>query len=148
MDSNWELITNYVSQSDDYINMFQAEQLPIETASIKLALIEFMQGLTTPDAPFDQYLRGYKCPFRSPQNGVGNQNEGCIRCHQGTNIGGGMVMRDLDILDYQRQVPNEAKIKAALCLPLNHKTSTYSVLLALETSQSQHPTFTMDKPLR
>ena len=95
MDSNWELITNYVSQSDDYINMFQAEQLPIETASIKLALIEFIQGLTTPDAPFDQYLRGdISALSDSAQRGWETfQNEGCIRCHQGTNIGGGMVMQ-------------------------------------------------------
>ena len=95
MDSNWELITNYVSQSDDYIDMFQAEQIPIDTASIKAVLIEFMQRLTTPDAPFDQYLRGdTNALSETAQRGWETfQEEGCIRCHQGTNIGGGMVMR-------------------------------------------------------
>ncbi len=66
--------------------------------------------------------------FDAAQRGGKLQDEGRIRC-QGTNIGGGMVMRDLDILDYQRQVPNEVKItRFALCLPLNHKISTYSGL--------------------
>ena len=58
MDSNWKHITDYVSQSDTYISLFKEQSTPINEASIKAALIEFMQGLTTPDSPFDQYLRG------------------------------------------------------------------------------------------
>ncbi|MBE8574628.1 cytochrome c peroxidase [Vibrio sp. OPT18] len=95
MDSNWQHITDYVSQSDTYINLFQEQSTPIDEASIKAALIEFMQGLTTPNAPFDLYLQGDNAALsETAKRGWETfQEEGCIRCHQGTNIGGGMVMR-------------------------------------------------------
>ncbi|MEZ8859291.1 cytochrome-c peroxidase [Vibrio sp. 10N.247.311.51] len=95
MDSNWQHITDYVSHSDTYINLFQEQSTPIDEASIKAALIEFMQGLTTPNAPFDLYLQGDNAALsETAKRGWETfQEEGCIRCHQGTNIGGGMVMR-------------------------------------------------------
>ncbi len=95
MDSNWQHITGYVSQSDTYINLFQEQSTPIDEASIKAALIEFLQGLTTPNAPFDLYLQGDNAALsETAKRGWETfQEEGCIRCHQGTNIGGGMVMR-------------------------------------------------------
>lgn len=95
MDSNWDLITNYVSQSNHYTNLFKKFDLPITTHSIKSSLIEFMHGLTTPNSPFDQYLQGDSAALSdSALRGWETfQKEGCIRCHQGTNIGGGMVMR-------------------------------------------------------
>lgn len=95
MDSNWALITNYVSQSEQYELLFSELGLEINEQSIKLSLVEFMNALTTPNSPFDRYLKG-------DENAIGEsakqgwqtfQDEGCIRCHQGTNIGGGMVMR-------------------------------------------------------
>ncbi|MEZ9700081.1 cytochrome c peroxidase [Vibrio sp. 10N.261.46.E12] len=95
MDSNWQHITDYVSQSDTYISLFKEQSIAIDEASIKAALIEFMQGLTTPNAPFDRYLQGdSKALSETAERGWKTfQDEGCIRCHQGTNIGGGMVMR-------------------------------------------------------
>ncbi|MGO2160991.1 MAG: cytochrome-c peroxidase [Vibrio toranzoniae] len=95
MDSNWGYIIDYVSQSDDYVNLFNEEGTDINEASIKAALVEFMRGLTTPHSPFDQYLRGNSSALsESEKRGWRTfQEEGCIRCHQGTNIGGGMVMR-------------------------------------------------------
>ncbi|MFA0469774.1 cytochrome c peroxidase [Vibrio sp. 10N.222.51.E8] len=95
MDSNWQHITDYVSQSKTYIDLFQEQSTPIDEASIKAALIEFMQGLTTPNAPFDLYLQGDNAALsETAKRGWETfQEEGCIRCHQGTNIGGGMVMR-------------------------------------------------------
>ncbi|MEZ9870701.1 cytochrome-c peroxidase [Vibrio sp. 10N.261.51.C6] len=95
MDSNWQHITDYVSQSKAYIDLFQEQSTPIDEASIKAALIEFMQGLTTPNAPFDLYLQGDSAALsETAKRGWETfQEEGCIRCHQGTNIGGGMVMR-------------------------------------------------------
>ncbi|MDD1825371.1 cytochrome B6 [Photobacterium sp. ZSDE20] len=95
MDSNWQHITDYVSRSEAYINMFEDQATPINTATIKAALIEFMRGLTTPHSLFDQYLRGdHSALSDAAKRGWETfQEEGCIRCHQGTNIGGGMVMR-------------------------------------------------------
>lgn len=95
MDSNWKHITDYVSQSETYISLFKEQSTTINEASIKAALIEFMQGLTTPDSPFDQYLRGDHSALsdKAKRGWEAFQEQGCIRCHQGTNIGGGMVMR-------------------------------------------------------
>lgn len=95
MDSNWEYITQYVAQSDQYTEMFANVKTPITQSSIKSMLIEFMGGLTTPDSPFDLYLQGDRNAINeSAKRGWQTfQDEGCIRCHQGTNIGGGMVMR-------------------------------------------------------
>ncbi len=94
MDSNWDLITNYVSQSNHYTNLFKKYDLPITTHSIKSSLIEFMHGLTTPNSPFDQYLQGDSAALSdSALRGWETfQKRGCIRCHQGTNIGG-VIMR-------------------------------------------------------
>ncbi len=95
MDSNWALITDYVSKSPTYIDLFKSQEMAINTASVKAALIEFMRGLTTPDSPFDRYLRGDTAALSAAEKRGWEtfQEEGCIRCHQGTNIGGGMVMR-------------------------------------------------------
>ena len=54
-----------------------------------------MNALSTPNSPFDQYLAGDENAL-SPKAKLGwqtFQKEGCVRCHQGSNIGGGMVMR-------------------------------------------------------
>lgn len=95
MDSNWPLITDYVTTTSRYQPLFSQLGLEINEASIKSSLVEFMKALTTPNSPFDRYLQG-------DENAIGQsakqgwqtfQDEGCIGCHQGTNIGGGMVMR-------------------------------------------------------
>lgn len=95
MDSNWPLITDYVTTASLYRPLFSQLGLEINEASIKSSLVEFMKALTTPNSPFDRYLQG-------DENAIGEsakqgwrtfQEEGCIGCHQGTNIGGGMVMR-------------------------------------------------------
>ncbi|KJY70675.1 cytochrome B6 [Vibrio coralliilyticus] len=95
MDSNWSKITEYVSQSLIYQQYFLQAELPITEHNIKTALVEFMNALNTPNSPFDQYLAGNENAL-SPEAELGwqtFQKEGCIRCHQGSNIGGGMVMR-------------------------------------------------------
>ncbi|OIQ26770.1 MAG: hypothetical protein BM561_01350 [Vibrio sp. MedPE-SWchi] len=94
MDSNWEHIVAYVSQSPLYINRFKSANLTIEEASIKQALVAFMGGLITANSRFDLYLNGDETAL-SQQEKVGwkkFQEIGCINCHRGTNIGGGMVM--------------------------------------------------------
>lgn len=71
MDSNWQHITGYVSQSDTYINLFQEQSTPIDEASIKAALIEFMQGLTTPNALSTCIYKVTTQHFLKPPNEVG-----------------------------------------------------------------------------
>ncbi|UTT86942.1 cytochrome B6 [Vibrio pelagius] len=95
MDSNWPSITQYVSQTPQYQPLFSQLGLEINEQSIKASLVEFMRALTTPNSPFDSYIQGNEEAIgESAKKGwYAFQEEGCIRCHQGTNIGGGMVMR-------------------------------------------------------
>lgn len=57
------------------------------------ALVEYEKSLNTPDAPFDQYLRGNTAAI-SEQAKSGYRlfkDYGCISCHQGVNVGGNML---------------------------------------------------------
>ncbi|WP_237360736.1 cytochrome-c peroxidase [Vibrio marisflavi] len=95
MDTNWSEITRYVRSSKRYPNMFGHVDLDINERNIKAVLVEFMLGLTTPSSPFDQYLLGNQSALneRQKRGWESFQHEGCINCHRGVNIGGGMVMR-------------------------------------------------------
>ncbi|MGL6260206.1 cytochrome-c peroxidase [Vibrio sp. WXL103] len=95
MDSTWENIFGYVSQSEKYQSLFSDAGLEINIDTIKGAIVEFERALTTLGAPFDRYLAGDAEAINpSAQRGwQAFQSEGCIACHQGTNVGGGLVMR-------------------------------------------------------
>ncbi len=95
MDSNWKKVKEYVSRSQSYNMLFSEAGLDISVVNIKSALVEFMEALTTPDSPFDQYLMGNKSALNMQQQRGWEafQNEGCVNCHRGINIGGGMVMK-------------------------------------------------------
>nr|WP_086938501.1 cytochrome c peroxidase [Thaumasiovibrio occultus] len=95
MDSNWNNIEAYLTASNSYAALFEAANLTVSEQSVKTALVEFMRGLNTPNAPFDRYLKGDASALTAQQvrGWETFQQEGCIRCHRGTNIGGGMVMR-------------------------------------------------------
>lgn len=60
--------------------------------NVKKAIAEFQRSLTTPNSPFDKYLRG-------DENAISDKvkkgydlfkNYGCISCHQGIAVGGNM----------------------------------------------------------
>ncbi|WP_264876705.1 cytochrome-c peroxidase [Vibrio agarivorans] len=95
MDSSWEDIHQYVASSELYRQLFSEANLNITVHTIKSALVEFENALTTLDAPFDLYLYGQEDAISdSAKRGWSAfKSEGCIACHQGTNVGGGLVMR-------------------------------------------------------
>ena len=95
MNSNWKDITEYVTNSPQYSQLFGEQQVEINEATIKSMLVEFMNALVTPDSPFDKYLSGDRNALTTQQIEGWKlfQQHGCIRCHRGTNIGGGMVMK-------------------------------------------------------
>ncbi|GAB4393775.1 MAG: cytochrome-c peroxidase [Gammaproteobacteria bacterium] len=67
----------------------------ITEANIKHAIGSFQRALNTPNARFDQFLRGDKSAL-SPEEYAGYQlfiNYGCVACHQGRNIGGNMYQK-------------------------------------------------------
>jgi len=95
MNSTWAFITQYVARSPLYSHLFAEQKLEVNESTIKAMLVEFMNALVTPNAPFDRYLRGDDTALTSHQIEGWRlfQQYGCIRCHRGTNIGGGMVMK-------------------------------------------------------
>ena len=54
------------------------------------ALVEFQKALTTPNAPFDKYLRGDKnaLTYEEIRGYEVFKSSGCIACHNGINLGG------------------------------------------------------------
>ncbi|OCP23639.1 hypothetical protein BC361_20980 [Ensifer sp. LC54] len=65
----------------------------LERETVINALAEFEKSLTTPNAPFDRYLRGDKAAISDDaQAGYRLFEEyGCVSCHQGVNLGGNML---------------------------------------------------------
>jgi len=68
---------------------------PLDAKLARVALATFQRSLTTPDAPFDRFLRGDESAL-SPLAHEGwrlFREIGCISCHQGVNVGGNMYSR-------------------------------------------------------
>ncbi|CAH0526079.1 cytochrome-c peroxidase [Vibrio hippocampi] len=95
MDSSWQKIVDYVTASNQYLALFARADLTPSEETIKHAMVEFMKSLTTMNAPFDQYLMGDSDAINeSAVRGWQTfQSLGCIACHRGTNVGGGLVMQ-------------------------------------------------------
>lgn len=65
----------------------------VSKANIIDAIVEYERSLTTPNAPFDKYLRGDETAL-SAEAAEGYRrfkSYGCTACHQGVNIGGNMM---------------------------------------------------------
>jgi cytochrome c peroxidase len=79
-----------------YAPLFQAafpdDQDPINMPNVVTAIAAFETTLTTPNSPFDKYLRGDQNAL-TPEQKAGLQlfiSTGCASCHSGINIGGQM----------------------------------------------------------
>lgn len=65
---------------------------PVTLANVGAAIAAFEATLLTPNAPFDQYLRGDENALNVRQK-AGLKlfvDKGCAACHNGVNVGGGM----------------------------------------------------------
>lgn len=74
-------------------------------------LVYYVESLTTPNARFDQYLRGNKNAINQDElrGYTLFKNYGCITCHQGVNIGGNLYQRFGIFYDYFRARGNIKK---------------------------------------
>ncbi len=96
MDSTWQQVEQYVRRSSRYQQLFmQIDNFDITSENIRYALAEFMRGLQTPNARFDQYLNGDLAALTTQEiRGWDTfQAVGCVQCHQGKNIGGNMIQK-------------------------------------------------------
>lgn len=74
---------------------FPNEADPISFGNVTRAIAVFEATLTTPDAPFDRYLRGDAKALDAAQtSGLRTFiDKGCATCHRGINIGGAMYAK-------------------------------------------------------
>lgn len=68
---------------------------PISLINAQKAIAVFEATLTTPNAPFDKFLRGDAAALDAAQKeGLSLfMSKGCTACHSGTNVGGGMYQK-------------------------------------------------------
>jgi len=82
-----------LKENTTYVSMFNAIYKDgITEVNLANVLTEFGKALITPNAPFDQYLRGDKTAI---SDGAIRgyklfKEKGCISCHNGINIGGNL----------------------------------------------------------
>lgn len=96
MASPKEHLAEQLAEIPGYISAFKAafpsEAGPVTLANAQKAIAVFEATLITPNAPFDKYLRGDASALSATQK-EGLQlfmNRGCVACHNGINVGGGM----------------------------------------------------------
>ncbi|PTD97106.1 cytochrome-c peroxidase [Pseudothauera lacus] len=103
MASTWSEVIAKLSRREDYRAAFaNAYPQGITPETISDAIARFERTLTTPDAPFDRYLRGdTKALNAEEREGYARfKNLGCSSCHQGVNIGGNFFQRFGVLGDY------------------------------------------------
>lgn len=75
-----------------FAKAFPGEKDPVTLANAQKAIAVFEATLVTPNAPFDQFLKG-ETNALTPEQKEGLalfMDKGCSGCHNGVNIGGGM----------------------------------------------------------
>ena len=93
MGSLWPDVVAKLYQDAEYPERFEALYPEgIGRNSIRNALAEFMRSLTTPNSPFDRWLKGDESALdRKERHGYALfKSYGCVSCHQGANVGGNM----------------------------------------------------------
>ncbi|GAA4882275.1 cytochrome c peroxidase [Ferrimonas pelagia] len=93
MDSSWPQVIDKLQQDPVLSERFNTLlNQPISEQSIKYAISYFEQQLLTPDAPFDQHLRGDHALTSDAKAGWQRfVSLGCAQCHQGINLGGNIM---------------------------------------------------------
>ena len=96
MESLWPDVVTKLFQDEEYPQLFQqiyaAEGKTISRQTIKDAIAEFIDSLTTPNSRFDRWLAGdHSALSAHEQEGYALFKQyGCASCHQGANVGGNM----------------------------------------------------------
>jgi cytochrome c peroxidase len=96
MNASWEELLPKIRAVREYRSAF-AEMYTSspKRSSVLDALATFERSLITPDAPFDDYVRGAQQAITADQQ-RGYQlfkSYGCIACHQGKNFGGNLFQK-------------------------------------------------------
>jgi cytochrome c peroxidase len=96
MNASWEELLPKIRAVREYRSAFaEIYTSSPKRSSVLDALATFERSLITPDAPFDDYLRGAQRAITADQQ-RGYQlfkSYGCIACHQGKNFGGNLFQK-------------------------------------------------------
>ena len=96
MGTSWPFIIQQLRSDADYVAAFNDVygQLPTKK-TVSTAISDYHFSLTTPDSPFDRFLRGDESAISSTvKTGYRLFSKlGCIVCHQGVNVGGNLYAK-------------------------------------------------------
>jgi cytochrome c peroxidase len=96
MNTSWEQLLPKIGADRNYRSAFVAIYgTGPERSSVLDAFATFQRSLLTPNAPFDEYLRGAQDAITANQQ-RGYQlfkSYGCVACHQGRNLGGNLLQK-------------------------------------------------------
>ena len=112
MESIWPDVVTKLFQDDTYPGLFQqvygAEGKTISRQTVKDAIAEFMESLTTPNSRFDRWLAGDEeaLSAHEKEGYALFKRYGCASCHQGANVGGNMFQVFGVINDYFKKRGN------------------------------------------
>lgn len=112
MGSNWAEVIAKLTQDKAFINQYQQTfSLPITSNNLAKSIADFERSLVLLDSPFDLWLKGDRQAI-SNQVKTGYQkfqDFGCIACHQGAAVGGGLFEKIGTLNDYFADRGNETK---------------------------------------
>ncbi|MDH5324496.1 MAG: c-type cytochrome [Gammaproteobacteria bacterium] len=95
LNDSWQILASRLAHIPSYERKFNLLYSDgITATNIKDALSYYVASLSTPNSPFDQYLRGKPKAIDEKQK-TGYRlfkQHGCIVCHQGINVGGNLTL--------------------------------------------------------
>jgi len=106
MASSMKEAVAYVKSQAHYVKTFNLlYKAGVDEDTISDAIAEFEKALITPNSRFDQYLRGDTNALSATEKeGYALfQDDGCISCHNGRNIGGNMYQKIGIIIPYRHK---------------------------------------------
>lgn len=104
MANTFENVIGYLQSEESYVEGFNAafEDGTISEETVTSAIADYERTLTTPNGPFDRWLRGEDDAMNEQElRGLTSfMTVGCTSCHQGAGIGGTMYQRMGNVNDY------------------------------------------------
>ena len=95
LNTNWSRVISTLKAIPEYKRRFKLLFSDgITKSNVKTAILSFERSLLTPDSRFDRYLHGEPSAIseEEKQGYLLFKNYGCISCHQGTNMGGNLII--------------------------------------------------------
>jgi cytochrome c peroxidase len=96
MGRSWDRVLIDLQKMPDYVRMFEAIYVDGITQSNAIdALAVYTRSLYTPNSRFDRFLRGDRAALTVEETEGYRlfKSYGCVRCHQGVNVGGNLFQK-------------------------------------------------------